>query len=88
MQSDSGAADSGLPPANFEEVMDVNERVQSGDLIYDAEDLEWYQPTRSMIGKYISCFTSVFRAKKEEAPTPTGPVSRRIKRTRRPVEKK
>jgi hypothetical protein len=49
------------PPQTFAVLEDVNERVQTGDMIYDPDDLEWYYATRKQVGSYIGYHTIVAR---------------------------
>ena len=65
-------------PAGFEPVIDVNERVQSGDMFYDRDDHEWCLASRIEIGRYISQMAGVCRPFVE--PTTT---IKRMRRTRR-----
>lgn len=75
----SGQGNSSMdnPPNAFEVLTEVNERVQSGDLIYDREDQEWCACVPKQIGSYICQHGAVARA-------PLAPTVRRIRRTRAP----
>lgn len=66
-------------PENCELVEDVVERVQAKDMVYDEEDLEWYEATRWHIGHYVSKFPAVARP----SLAPSKPVTPTVKVLRR-----
>lgn len=74
----------------FEVIEDVNERVQTGDMIYDADDDDWYYVNRKQVGTYVSQHAGIARPKASQpivchrVPVQEPPVKRRYMRSRKP----
>ncbi len=64
-----------MVPEGFEVVSDVNERLQTGDMLYDPEDEEWITVRPKQAGCYVPDGHTLCRLRKK-------PTSIRVMRRR------
>lgn len=73
-------------PEGFEELTDINERAQQGDLYFDEDDRQWHGVTWGMRGRYLSQLAGLARRSPPKAEPAAPPKTKRIRRTRKPKE--